>query len=281
MNLPTMRSQIALIPPFAPNPIQIAMIIATTTPFASKAADAEEEIPNGGDLDTRCGPFAGLLAPAGRTALAEECADLANLVEPAESNDSRASHFASCRQIAANVLGRRIVSARELNGLSQSELARSMGYANSTQLSLFEKGVRTPPITALIALADALGVSLDYLAGRCDDPERDVRALRRNACLRAVRMTLTAAAERIADAFDSDERLIGAGTSDVRNLLIAAQACAAHYEFARTGPLQMALDRLEETALKVGIRLKQHDDEDARQRERLALIAANDASGAA
>src|SRR5689334_10294390 len=131
MNLPTMRSQIALIPPFAANPIQIAMNIATATPVTSKPAAAEEDVLNGGNVATRCGPFAGLLAPAGRTALAEECADRA---EPAESNDSRASHFASDRQIAANVLARRIVAGRELNGWSQTELAKALGYANSAQL---------------------------------------------------------------------------------------------------------------------------------------------------
>ena len=275
MNLPTMRSQIALIPPFAVNPIQIAMNIAAATLFVSKTAAAEDDAPDGGHIATRCGPFAGLLAPAGRAALAEE------LAEPAESNDSRPSHFASDRQVAANVLARRIVAARELNGWSQTETAKALGYANSTQLALWEKGARLPSLVGLIALADVLSVSLDYLAGRSDDPERDVRALRRNACLRAVRTTLAAAAERIAQAFDSDERVVGAGTSDVRDLVSAAQACAAHYEFARSGPLQAALDRLEGAALKVGIALRSHDDEDARQRERLALIAANDASGAA
>ena len=248
---------------------------APATPAAAPTADDHD-----GDLVAPGKHFAGLLAPAGRSALADE------LAEAGEPNGPRGAHFATDRAIAANVIGRRIVAARELNGLSQTELAKALGYRNSAQLSQHEKGSRPPTIAGLIALSDSLGVSLDYLAGRREDPEPDLRAARRHACLRAVRTVLTATAERIADAFDTDERVVGAGTADIRALVQAAEVCVARSARLRSGhggkdEMLAAIGRLEGAALKVGIALRRHDDEDARQRERLALTAANDASGAA
>ena len=39
------------------------------------------------------------------------------------------------------------------------------------QLTRYESGEQEPTFTKIIALADALNVSLDYLAGRTDKPE--------------------------------------------------------------------------------------------------------------
>jgi transcriptional regulator with XRE-family HTH domain len=264
------------------NPIfkAIAMLERTfASPISAPMPTAETETSDqDGGLAARCGPFAGLLAPAGRSALADE------LTDTDETQEAGRAKFTTDRGLAANVLGRRIVAARELNGLSQTELAKALGYKNSAQLSMWEKGSRPPTITGLIALADVLGVSLDYLAGRCEDPEPDLRAARRHACLRAVRTVLTAAAERIADAFDTDERVVGAGVTDIKVLLRAVETCVARAGRLRASyggrdELLEAIDRLEGAALKVGILMKRHDDEDARQRERLAQIAANDVCG--
>ena len=35
----------------------------------------------------------------------------------------------------------------------------------------YEKGIRQPDLPLLIALADYFDVSLDYLCGRCDEPQ--------------------------------------------------------------------------------------------------------------
>jgi transcriptional regulator with XRE-family HTH domain len=232
------------------------------------------------NLALRCGPFAGLLAPVDRSALAEEIAGEA--IDLDEAHEAEPSRFTTERGLAANIVARRIVAARELNGLTQGELARALGHRNQTQVALWEGAKRLPPLPGLIATADVLAVSLDYITGRSDDPERDARAARRNSCLRAVRTVLTAAAERIASAFDGDEQVLGAGTADIRALVQEADACIAHSGRARSGKvagpaLLDALDRLEGASLRVAIRLRQHDDEEARQRERLAEIAANDA----
>lgn len=284
MNFPTASLQFAPIPP---QPLsRLAAAAMTALAPASIATPAATPIAKTGGADrdhdlASPGPhFAGLLAPAGRSALVDE------LDEAGDMQEAGRAQFMTDRGLTAKVLGHRIVMARELNGLSQTELAKALGYKNSAQLSQWEQCKRPPTIAGLIALSDSLGVSLDYLAGRSDDPERDVRAVRRNACLRAVRTALTAAAERIADAFDTDERVVGAGVTDIRALLHAVESCVARAGRLRAGyggkeEMLDAIDSLEGAALKVRIRQAQHDDEDARQRARLAELAANDLNGAA
>jgi transcriptional regulator with XRE-family HTH domain len=67
-------------------------------------------------------------------------------------------------------VGERIRHLREQQGLSQAALARTLG-ASTMAINLLENGTtHAPHIERLIAIADLLGVSLDYLAGRTDDP---------------------------------------------------------------------------------------------------------------
>jgi transcriptional regulator with XRE-family HTH domain len=54
-------------------------------------------------------------------------------------------------------------------GISQDELARKADVP-SASVSHFERGMRFPNAETLRRLADALGVSADYLLGRVDDP---------------------------------------------------------------------------------------------------------------
>ena len=56
-------------------------------------------------------------------------------------------------------------TAREQKGLSQAELATKAGLQPSA-VSHFETGRRAPSFENLRALADALGVTTDYLIGR-------------------------------------------------------------------------------------------------------------------
>jgi len=64
----------------------------------------------------------------------------------------------------------RLRAARDLRGLSQSELADRAGLKPSA-VSHFETGKRAPSFDNLKKLADALEVSTDYLLGRTDDPK--------------------------------------------------------------------------------------------------------------
>ena len=59
----------------------------------------------------------------------------------------------------------RIKELRENINVSQSKLANDLLIGQST-MSEYENGVKQPPISVLIKIADYFNVSLDYLAGR-------------------------------------------------------------------------------------------------------------------
>jgi len=63
----------------------------------------------------------------------------------------------------------RLQSARQLRGLSQSELASKSGLQPSA-VSHFENGRRSPSFDNLKSLSNALDVTTDYLLGRVDSP---------------------------------------------------------------------------------------------------------------
>lgn len=83
-------------------------------------------------------------------------------------------------------VGRRFKLARELNGWTQEEAAERLQYSNSTQLSLAEKGERMPPMAVILRASKTFGVSIDFLMGVSDEPERDPKAAERNAVMRRV-----------------------------------------------------------------------------------------------
>jgi len=64
-------------------------------------------------------------------------------------------------------LGNRLKKLREELGMSQAKLAAKTGIPVST-LRFWEYGLRTPLLDATLHVAEALGVSLDELAGRAE-----------------------------------------------------------------------------------------------------------------
>ncbi len=68
-----------------------------------------------------------------------------------------------------------LIRARVMSGLTAVEAARSIGYGNSTQLSLIESGARKIPdnIRFLVNAARAYGVSCDFLLGLSSNMEPD------------------------------------------------------------------------------------------------------------
>lgn len=66
-------------------------------------------------------------------------------------------------------VGSRIRQARETRQLTQAELAEKAGLP-AAAISHFETGIRLPGTSTLRKLADALGVSLDFLLGRTAEP---------------------------------------------------------------------------------------------------------------
>lgn len=62
----------------------------------------------------------------------------------------------------------RLYTIRTERGYSQEELAKKMGF-NQSIISRFENGIGKPSFDNLWALADVLGVTIDYLVGRSDN----------------------------------------------------------------------------------------------------------------
>ena len=66
-------------------------------------------------------------------------------------------------------LGERIRKARLRYGMSQTELAKRVGISK-TAMNQIEMGETADPrLSRIRAMADILGVSMDYLAGRQDE----------------------------------------------------------------------------------------------------------------
>lgn len=72
----------------------------------------------------------------------------------------------------------RLRDMREDRDLKQEEVAAYLGI-NQTQYSRYERGVQMMGIDKYIALARYYDVSLDYLAGLIDQPERLNRGLKK------------------------------------------------------------------------------------------------------
>ena len=65
----------------------------------------------------------------------------------------------------------RLKSLRTQKQLKQSELAEIIGVRN-TAVSMMESGERGPCVEVLCGLSDYFGVSVDYLVGDSNDPQR-------------------------------------------------------------------------------------------------------------
>ena len=67
------------------------------------------------------------------------------------------------------VFSERLKLLRKSYKVSSQELSKAIGVSRPA-ISQFENSANYPHVNTLVALADYFGVSLDYLAGRSDDP---------------------------------------------------------------------------------------------------------------
>jgi transcriptional regulator with XRE-family HTH domain len=70
----------------------------------------------------------------------------------------------------AETLAQRIRRARLHRAITQTELAALVGISRTAMHQLEKGETRDPRMAHLRTLADVLGVSMDYLAGRQDTP---------------------------------------------------------------------------------------------------------------
>ena len=113
------------------------------------------------------------------------------------SNDSEGSS-AKANRLLRVVMGARLITARNLSGLDQSEAALMLGYGNSTQLSLIERALRLAPHCVLLRACEVYGVGLAFIYGLADDPDIDGHASARNAEVARIRGLLEANARAVA-----------------------------------------------------------------------------------
>lgn len=99
-----------------------------------------------------------------------------------------------------SIMAKRFKASRDMNGLGQTEAARKIGWSNATQLSIIEEGRgRMCPMWALEAASRVYGVSVDYLIGVSDEPERDPKLSERKAVMRNVHGMMMSTAETIVE----------------------------------------------------------------------------------
>lgn len=65
----------------------------------------------------------------------------------------------------------RLRTIRQMKKLNQTAVGKEIGISLK-QVQRYEAGDSEPTLSVLIALADYFDVSLDYLCGRTDNPER-------------------------------------------------------------------------------------------------------------
>ena len=75
----------------------------------------------------------------------------------------------TCTESKDSIIKNRLISARKMRDISQTELAHRCGLT-SESISLLESGAREPCVSSLLKLAVALEVSVDYLMGIRSQP---------------------------------------------------------------------------------------------------------------
>jgi DNA-binding XRE family transcriptional regulator len=79
--------------------------------------------------------------------------------------------FVRCQGVDVVQFSERLREIRASKKQTQKALAELLGVSERAYQH-YEAGTREPNIASLIALADYFDVSLDYLVGRSDDPQK-------------------------------------------------------------------------------------------------------------
>ena len=117
---------------------------------------------------------------------------------PKEVNDSDEGPSAKANRLLRAVMGARLITARNLSGLGQSEAALLLGYGNSTQLSLIERAERLAPHCVLLRACEIYGVGMAFVYGLEIDPDTDSHVSAKNAEVKRIRGLLEANARAVA-----------------------------------------------------------------------------------
>lgn len=174
------------------------------------------------DLDGKAKPmstnlFAGLIRDPNDGA----ANDMPVLMKPKRAHPASAATHEEKRELRA-IIGPRLIEARRRAGLGQFEASKAIAMDNSTQLSLWERAIRTPPLDKLMALASLYAVSVDFILGESTDATRDSAEGLRHAVLRGVRTQIERVAEITVEQVERHARLVGPNIATVDSVLAAA-----------------------------------------------------------
>lgn len=199
---------------------------------------------------TECTWAQGLIPGLGETG-----AKPASVVNPATLS-SRRSKAELKKRIAS-----RFIDARNLNNYTQVDAAAHFGYKTSAQLNQWETGKRVPPIEMIVLAAHVYRVSVDFLMGVCDDPDRDPASEERMYLLRGAGTMLYEMAHTLADAVVYQTNLSGPSVHAAATVVRGVQTFVKAFDKFRamndetyedlrgTAPLDLAVRVLKEETL--------------------------------
>lgn len=125
------------------------------------------------------------------------------------------------RASAQRLTAIRFGAARKLAGYDHKQAAGALGYQDSSALLRIEAGTVGAPVHVIQRAAILYGVSMDYLTGLSDHPERDEAVIEQLAIMRCIRETMASA--------------IMDGTARFKSKIGDAPALMAHVATLRDG----------------------------------------------
>jgi transcriptional regulator with XRE-family HTH domain len=182
-----------------------AALVPTFPPDAPNSAEPDDLLPDDDALD----------------------AEFANDDER-EQRRSTSLRIKQLRTAMRDRIPARLKEARKMNGLDLETAARYLGVTRAVLMG-FEAGRRTVPGATCVAAAEQYAVSLDYLLGVSDEPERDpggtiARQMREGARMLVERMSSAVIAstirhgQQLSAVFDDAESLSSAADRTLRAL---------------------------------------------------------------
>lgn len=233
------------------------------------------------------GMFAALTSTVTLPLRCRRAAEAANDDASTEASPEAERAEPAKRQLA-RIVGPRLARARTLAGYGQHEAAERLDYATPGQLNQQEMGSRLAPLNVLIKIGRLYGVSVDYLVGESDEPDRDPSSGNRAAILRGVRNALDSTARVVVEAVDRHAHLVGPAAGNVRSLIDSGRRMAdainalprlnaEQFDDLKGGATAMrSLAEFEAALADATRRLRLHDARDADLRAALAKLHDSD-----
>jgi transcriptional regulator with XRE-family HTH domain len=124
-------------------------------------------------------------------------------------HNTRSLSMRTDKAVVNRTVAERLLNARELNGYSQTKGAELLGYKTPAQLNQWEMSRRPVPLRMLIRASHVYRVSMDYLVGISDEPDRDPNSAIRRQVVSASEQMLSSMTMCLADAIIQQTKMGG------------------------------------------------------------------------